>query len=176
MKLTKMNPKHHLTAILILVVFFLFNFSGSAQNVSDTIRIGKKGATSFYYVDGKMLNFKQVSHLVKLNKEAIKLLDKADNIRNASYFFEIIGGGCLGFSAGYALGNLFVGNTINERIFVSTLLAGISITTIGIILHGSANDQIKKGIALYNQSIKQKNNTNLDVGFFINGVYLKLNF
>jgi hypothetical protein len=37
-------------------------------------------------------------------------------------------------------------------------------------------DNLRKGVDIFNNTIKQKNNTNIDLGFSPNGMILKLNF
>jgi hypothetical protein len=171
-----MNTKYYLATILIFVAFFLSGFSSNAQNGSDTIRVVKKGLGYIYYKDNQMLNFKQAMHLTASNPEAFRLLEKSNSMRNAGYIFAAAGGGCVGYSLGYALGIAMFGNTMNKGLFFSTLGAGAVLIGIGIGFEVGANNKAKAGIDLFNNAIKQSSNTNLDLGFSPGGVMLRLNF
>jgi hypothetical protein len=171
-----MNTKHYLTTILILPTIFLFCFSSHAQNSSDTIRIEKKGLGYVYYKDDVMVNYKQALQLTASNVDAFRLLEKSNSLRNAGYVFATAGGGCVGYSLGYVLGTVMVGNTINQPLFFSMLGAGAVFIGIGIGFEVGANNKAKEGITVFNNAIKQSNNANLGLGFSPNGVNLRLNF
>ena len=171
-----MNPKHYVTSIVIIALIFLSVFSVKAQKKSDTIRIEKSGLGYVYYKNNVMLNFKQVMDLTKENKKAYRLMEQSTNMRTGAYIFAVAGGGFLGYSLGYALGRAISGNPINKPVFFSMLGAGAVFTGIGIAFDVGANNKAKAGVELFNQSKKQMNNTNLDVGFSPNGVNLRLNF
>jgi len=172
-----MNTKHSLTAILIFIAIFLSGFSSNAQNGSDTIRIVRKGLSYVYYKGDDMLNFKQLMNITTSNLEAFKLIEKSKNMRYTGYIFAIAGGGCLGYSLGYALGTAMLGNTLNKSLFFSML--GTGVVLIGVWSIGfevGANNKVREGIAVYNNGIRQKNNANLDLGFSSGGVMLRLSF
>ena len=173
-----MHTKHYFTTILIFATILLFCFSTHAQNNSDidTIRIVKKGLGYVYYKDNEMLNFKQLLSITSSNLEAFRLIEKSNSVRNVGYVFAIAGGGCVGYSLGYALGNAMFGNTMNKGLFFSTLGAGVALIGIGIGFEVSANNKAKAGIDLFNNAIKQSSNTNLDLGFSSGGVMLRMNF
>jgi hypothetical protein len=171
-----MNHKHHLSAILLLAAIFLSCFSGYAQHVSDTIRMEKTWGGYVYYKDNTRLSFKQLLHLTNSNLEAVKLLEKSNDMRIASYIVGIPGSFAFGFSLGYALGALIVGNTFNKNIVYPILGAGIALTSIGIGLEIGANTKAKQGVAIYNNAIKQKNNAHLNLGISTDGILLRLNF
>jgi len=69
-----------------------------------------------------------------------------------------------------------VGKPINKNIFYPTLGAGAALIFIGICFEIGANNKAIEGIAVYNNAIKQKNSTSLDLGFSPGGVMLKLSF
>jgi len=171
-----MNTKHYFTTILFFMVIFLFTYSVKSQNGSDTIRIVKKGLGYVYYKDNAMLNFKQVMTLTKSNTKAFRLMEKSNNMRVGSYIFGIAGGGCLGYSLGYVLGAAMFGNTINKPVFFSLLGVGAVFIGVGIGFEVGANNKAKEGVTIFNNSIKQSSNTNLDLGFSPAGVMLRLNF
>jgi Na+/H+ antiporter NhaC len=62
------------------------------------------------------------------------------------------------------------------KVFPPFLGAGVALIAIGIGFEVRANNRAKEGVAVYNNSIKQKSNANLDLGFSPNGVILKLSF
>jgi len=171
-----MNIKSYLTTILIFVTIFLFCFSSRAQNSSDTIRIVKKGLGYVFYKDDVMVNYKQALQLTASNVEAFRLLEKSNSMRNAGYIFAAAGGGCVGYSLGYALGLAMFGNTINKPLFFSTLGAGAVLIGIGIGFEVGANNKAKKGITVFNNAVRQSKNTSIDLGFSPGGVMLRLGF
>ena len=171
-----MNKKHYLSAIFIFAIFVLTTISAKSQNNSDTIRMEKKGLGYVYYKDEALLNFKQAMQLTHSTPEAYRLMEKSNNMRVASYIFGFAGGLSLGFSLGHALGSLMVGNPINETLFYPMLGGGAALIGIGFGLEVGANKKTKKAIAVYNNSIKQKNTQTLDLGISANGIMLKLNF
>ena len=172
-----MNPKLYLTSILIFITICLFNFSVKSQNNSDsTIRMVNKGLGYDYYQGNVMLSFKQVMYLTKSNPEAFKLMIRSDNMRSASIFFGFVGGVSLGYSAGYMLGRFMTGRTFEEKIFYPILGAGAALIFIGIGFSAGATDNARKGIAVFNNGIKQSNNANFDLGFYPGGAMLRLNF
>ena len=77
---------------------------------------------------------------------------------------------------GYLIGTAIFGTTINQPLFFTLLGAGVVFIGVTIALETGANNKARKGIELFNQSVKQKNNTNLDLGFLPNGVLLRLIF
>ena len=168
-----MNTKHYFTAILIFAAIVLSGFSVQAQNDADMITIAKKGV---YYQNEKQVNFKQLMTLTQGNKEVYGYMVKAQNMNAAAIGFGIVGGGCLGFSLGYALGAAMFGNPKNKPLFFSLLGAGAVLTGIGIAFDVGANNKVKEGISIYNQFIKQRNSTNINLGFSTNGASLQLNF
>jgi len=171
-----MNIKFYLTTILIFAAVFLFCFSSNAQNSSDTIRIVKKGLGYVYYKDNVVVNYKQALQLTASNLEAFRLLEKSNSMRNAGYVFAVAGGGCVGYSLGYALGLAMFGNTMNKPLFFSMLGTGAVLIGIGIGIEVGANNKAKEGITVFNNAIKKSMNTSIDLGFSPGGVMLKIGF
>jgi len=171
-----MSTKYYFTTILIFATLFLSYLSGNAQNGSDTIRVVKKGLGYAYYKDNEMLNYTQLTHLTSSNSETATLLRASKNMQVGAYIFGCFGGGFMGYSLGYALGTAMSGNTLNKTLFFSMLGAGAVFIGIGIGFEVGANNKAKAGIDLFNNAIKQSNSANLDLGFSLNGVVLKLNF
>lgn len=171
-----MTLKSYLSAILLFTVIALSVFSANAQNSSDTIRIVKKGLGYVFYKDDVVVNYKQALQLTASNVEAFRLLEKSNSMRNAGYIFAAVGGGCVGYSLGYALGLAMFGNTMNKPLFFSVLGAGAVLIGVGIGFEVGANNKAKEAISIFNNAIKQSSNANLDLGFSPGGVILRLSF
>ena len=170
----KMNPKSYFTAILIFVALFLSALSVKAQSSSDTLRIEKRGTSYVYYSGNTKLNFNQAMQLMSSHPDAYTLMEKANNKRAGTQIFGTVGGLCLGGAMGYAMGAAIVGNRIKMPIFLSVAGAGAILATIGIVCEVEANKKTKEGIAVYNQSIKQKNNLRVDLARIIHREHKKL--
>ena len=123
-----------------------------------------------------MVNYKQALQLTASNIESFRLLEKSNRLRNAGYVFAVVGGGFAGYSLGYALGRAMFGNTMNKPLFFSMLGTGVVFIGVGIAFDVGANNKAKEGVEIYNNAIKQSNNTTLDLGFSISGVNMRLNF
>jgi phosphoribosylformylglycinamidine (FGAM) synthase-like amidotransferase family enzyme len=172
-----MNPKTYLPTFLIFAVIFLSTFSVNAQNSSDTIQMRNTGlGGKAYYKDNVKLNFSEVMQLTRSNPEAYKFMDKASTMRIGSYIFGIPGGFVFGFALGHGLGRTMLGNPINKTLFYSMLGAGAALIGVGIGFEIGAKSNVKKGVAVFNNVIRQKNSANLDLGFSSNGIFLKFNF
>jgi len=118
-----MNVRHYLTAILIFSVIFLSVFSVHAQNQnsSDEIRIVSSGIGYAFYQNNKKLSMGQLANVTQENAEAHRYIIKAVNRDFASVVFGVAGGGCVGFSLGYALGAAIRGNPLNMKMFLPVL-------------------------------------------------------
>jgi hypothetical protein len=171
-----MNPKPHCSAILFFATILLSCFSLHAQSSADLIGMEKRGTGYIYYQGNKALSFKQVMQLTASHPEASTLMAQANNIRGSAQIFGIVGGGCIGFSLGYLLANAVTGKAINKPVLFISLGAGAVFSGIGIGCDVRANNKTKEAIDVYNQHIKQKNKTNLDLGLSANGAMIRLNF
>jgi len=171
-----MNTKHYLSAILIFSVIFLFGFSVHAQNSSDGIRVIKRELGYVFYQNTKKLNIRQLANITRENTESYNYIIRADSWQIATIYSGVVGGGCVVGSLGYALGAAIVGNPINMKMFLPILSVGAGLVICSITFGVLANNNLKKGVELFNNSIKEKNSTNLDLGFSPGGVMLRLNF
>jgi hypothetical protein len=171
-----MNPKHILSAFLFFVVIFLSGFSGNAQNSSDTITVVERWVGTDYYLNNTPLKITNLFHIVRENREAYNMMQKAQKQQVASYFFAIPGGFCVGFSLGYGLACLIKRMPLEKKIFFPSLGVGVVFTGIGIAFDVSANKNIRNGVEIYNYSKKQTTNTNLNLGLTRNGMMIQLNF
>jgi len=171
-----MHTKHYLTTILIFATIFLCCFSAKSQNNLDTIRIEKSVIGFDYYNNNNMLNFYQLLNLSKKNEEAHKLMRNAFSFHIASVCFTSAGCFFLGYSAGYVIGCAIKKDLVDMNTFLPFLGAGVGLIGIGIGFELGANNKAKEGVAVYNKSIKQQTNTNLDLGIYPNGMMFRLNF
>jgi hypothetical protein len=171
-----MNTKPHLTAILTFVAIFLSCFLVKSQSNSDTIRIVEDEIDIDYFLNQKRLSYNQLMDLTEGNKAAYKLINEAYYSHNAGIFFDVVGGLFVGSAAGYAIGKAIVHDIVKLKVFLPLLGTGVALIGAGIGFEAAANKKAKKGIAIYNQSIKQKHTTHLNLGFYPNGMILKMNF
>ena len=123
-----------------------------------------------------MLNFSQLTHLTSSNSESATLLRASKNMQVGAYIFGCLGGGFIGYSLGYALGTAVSGNPLNKTLFFSMLGAGAVFVGIGIGFEVGANNKAKEGVRIYNNAIKHKNNTTLNLRVSPNGLMVNLNF
>jgi hypothetical protein len=147
-----------------------------SQNSSDTISLKNKLIGYVYYKNNVKLSFEQVMLEVGSNPKAYKLMKISNNMQNAGYIFAIAGISSLGFSLGYALICEIYRNKINKTLFFTTFGSGLGFIGVGISFEIGSSILAKKGITIFNNSIKQRNNTNLDLGISPNGIMLRLNF
>jgi hypothetical protein len=172
-----MNAKHYLPTILICATIFLFYFKSYAQNSSDEIKIvnGK-----FWGCDaiqnGKTLTYNQLIKITRENPESCKYISKAYGLKGAGIFLGFVGGCGMGFSLGYALGRVIYDSPFEMKIFFPVAIAGVCLVACSITFDALATQNLRKGVDIFNKSIKQKNNANIDIGFMPNGMFLKLNF
>jgi len=171
-----MTLKHILPTILLFAVISLSCFSSCAQDGSDTIRMEKRGLGYACYKNNEILNFTQLTHLTNSNSETTKLLRASKNMQVGAYIFGCLGGGFIGYSLGYALGTAVRGNPLNKTLFFSMLGAGAGFVGIGIGFEVGANNKVKEAVRIYNNTVKQKSNTTLNLGVSPNGLIVNLNF
>jgi hypothetical protein len=171
-----MHTKHYFTAILIIALTLLAGFSGKAQNSSDTVTIVEKWYGADYYVKNVPLKLSNLLYLAKDNKEAYRLIHKAQNLQATAYCLSIVGGCAIGGSLGYVLTCFLFDNKVETIKLASVLTAGIVVMIGGIAFDGAANQNIRKGIKLFNSSRKQDVSTNLDLGLSPTGMMLRLSF
>jgi len=171
-----MHTKHYFTAVLFCIFILLSGFKGMAQNELDTVRVEKKIFRYDYYYNDETLSFSQLESLLKNNKLAYKLLNQANTLRIVGYCFGLASGCSFGYSLGYAIGKSFNFEKMNMEIFLPFLGAGVVLTCISIGFDLGAKNKVKKGVAIFNHSIKQKNNTNINLGISTNGMLIKMNF
>ena len=171
-----MNKKPYLSVILFFVTIFISVFSAKSQSRSDTIRMEKMAGIYFYYMDNVRLSKWELNQLLSQNHEADKLMIKSNNLRTATYFLSFTGGACVGVSLGLLLGSAIFQVPLNTKVFIPCLIAGTAAIGFSIAFEMSANRNAKEAIAVFNNSIKNKNNTTFNLGISPNGLMVNLNF
>jgi hypothetical protein len=172
-----MNTKHIFPAILIFAAILLFSNRCQAQNTSDELKVVRDwflGYTASQH--GKILTYSQLINITRDNVEACKYVRKAYSCKTAGVFFGVVGGGCLGFSLGYVLSLALYDSPIEMKIFLPFIAAGAGMVVCSITFDALATQNLRKGVDIFNKSIKQKNSTNIDLGFMPNGMFLRFNF
>jgi len=171
-----MNKKTYLSVILFFATIILSVLSAKSQDISDTIRIERNAIGVEYYQNNKTLKFNQLMDISANNQVAHKLIKNAYALHILSVSFSSLGGFMIGFSAGYAIGCAIQENLVDMKIFLPILGTGVGFSGIGIGFEVGANNKVKKGVAIFNHSIKQKSNTNINLGISTNGMLIKMNF
>jgi hypothetical protein len=103
-------------------------------------------------------------------------MDKSYDLRAGSYIFGFIGGGAAGFALGYTLAASITGRTTEWKILGPVLGAGIAFIAVGVAFEINANKKAREAIAVYNNAIKQKQTSSVDLGFSPTGIGIRLNF
>ena len=171
-----MSTKHFLKATFFFVIILLLIFSAKSQENSDTIIIAKKIIGYEYYKDDFLLNSNQLLQITKSNPESYKLMQKSVDMWIAGYIWSSVGGGILGSALGYALGRAILHNPMDKPLFFTLFSIGTAIFVTGIGFEIVSIKKAKAAVAIYNNSIKQKSNPNIDLGISTNGMMFRLNF
>jgi hypothetical protein len=171
-----MNTRHYLSTIFIFTVVLLSVFLVNAQTTSDSIKIVKHNWGYDFYQNCKTININQLTKSVKDNPAALNYIRRAMDFESASVAFGVIGGGGLGFAAGYAIGCAITKKSIKMNIFLPTLLGGSALIVCSVTFSAVSKENFRKGVTVYNNSLKQKDNTHINLGFLPTGMIFKLNF
>jgi len=171
-----MHTKHYLTTILIFATILLFCFSVQSQNSSDTIRMVKKVGNYKCYRNNERLSMSQLMYITQNNEKAYRYIIKANNLRFTSQLLGVVGGGCFGYSLGYVIGRSIADYPIEIKKIVPFLLVGSGTVIFSITFWAISNENLRKGLDIYNHSIKQKNNPQFNLGFSPYGTTLQINF
>jgi hypothetical protein len=157
---------------LILCVLFCFISLSTFSQSSDSIQATKISGGYKYELNGNIMNFETMSHMMQNNIEATQLLNKA---KGSSGFANVLGY-VGGFLVGYPLGTALGGGQANW-----TLAAiGAGIFVIALPIASSANKNLKQAVDVYNSSLNQTSykqpEYELKLGINPNGLGLTLNF
>lgn len=155
-------------AFLVLVALLFIGLASSyAQTASDSIAVEKN---KFYYHGMKIESMRQIKSLVANDELALKEVKKAAVTSGFSYVFSYMGG----FALGWEVVDLIRGD-FNPYV----LAGGVGLAALGIGLGYLADNQLKKGVAIYNANLGATSygtNVELNFGLAPGGVGLTLSF
>jgi len=155
-------------AFLVLVALLFVGLASSyAQTASDSIAVEKN---KFYYHGMKIESMRQIKSLVANDELALKEVKKAAVTSGFSYVFSYMGG----FALGWEVVDLIRGD-FNPYV----LAGGVGLAALGIGLGYLADNQLKKGVAIYNANLGATSygtNVELNFGLAPGGVGLTLSF
>ncbi len=129
--------KLFLTIILCLVAFSNIN--------AQKIEMKKSFGTNMYLQDGKRLTLKQLTELMKNNKEALTLIKKA----KTNNTWSMVLGGAGGFLVGFPIGTAIGGGDAKWELAA----VGAGLILASIPLNSAYNKHSKKAVDLYNNEM-----------------------
>lgn len=152
---------------LFIVLFFLFTvYHAHSQTQNDTISIVR----NLFECNGKILNTNQVLDLMKDNPEALAAMKRAKSNASVASVFAYIGGFCIGYPIGQAIGGAKP----------AWAMAGIGagFILIALPINGSAKENSVMAVRLYNAKIKQSGSysSSINFGLTSNGLGLICSF
>ncbi len=143
---------HYFAVIISLVAFPLQlmaqTHSDSIQITSDSIKVSEDGR-GFYEYKEAILDLKQVLHVTEKNSEAHLAISKAIRQRNGSILLGAIGGVIIGYTFASAL------NNVEPTWWIGGI--GVGIGGISALISGESNKNARRGIALHNAGLKDRN-------------------
>ena len=153
--------------MVLVALLFVGLASSYAQTASDSIAVEKN---KFYYHGMKIESMRQIKSLVANDELALKEVKKAAVTSGFSYVFSYMGG----FALGWEVVDLIRGD-FNPYV----LAGGVGLAALGIGLGYLADNQLKKGVAIYNANLGATSygtNVELNFGLAPGGVGLTLSF
>jgi hypothetical protein len=154
--------------ILTLVAMLIVGLASTyAQHADDTIAVN---GSKFYYHGMRIESIRQMKSIVANDADALKEVKKANATNIAANVLAYVGG----FALGYEVAGLFFDN-FNPYI----LGAGVAVAGLGIGLSFVANNQIKKGVSIYNANLGKTSyggEIELQFGLSPGGAGITLNF
>jgi hypothetical protein len=149
---------------LLLLFITIIYVNGQTQN--DTIEINKNK----YELNGKILTPRQMLDLMADCPDAYNSMKKANTNYNAAMVFGCIGGFCIGYPLGQAIGG---GKPVWALVGV-----GAGFIAIAIPFNIGYNKNARTAARLYNSKRRQVgiNKINFDLGFTGNGISLVCRF
>lgn len=160
----KNMKKAFLTLVALLFVAIASSF---AQTVSDSIMVVQN---KYYYHGLQLESMRQIKSLVANDELALKEVKKAAVTSGFGSVFAYMGG----FALGWEVVDLIRGN-LNPYI----LAGGVGLAAVGIGLSYLADNQLKKGVAIYNSNLgatSYGSQIELNFGLAPGGVGLTLSF
>ena len=89
---------------LLILVLLIACFNSNAQSNTDTISIRKQGLSYRFKDNGRLLNPKMVTKILKKDPDASKLMSKSNNLFVVTSVCAGVGGGLIGSELGRSLG------------------------------------------------------------------------
>jgi len=175
LKQKNMNHKQFIS-VFIITVFFGCCISAKAQNCLDTIKIRKSGSEMLYYYQGKMIPPYQLIVFAPSNSIEEKFFKEAHTLHATGLLLDGIGGVLFGVSIGHSMYKASNQEPVNWAVLLPLLGIGSGFIICGISFEVMAKQRILVGAKTFNNSVKQKSNTALNLGLSTKGMLLKLNF
>ncbi len=157
-------------------VIFLFSLilciSVFGQNSNDSIQVINVGSNYRCEQNGHVLNLRQITQLMKTDKEATKYLKSAKLSNGISVILGCAGG----FLIGYPIGTYIAGRGVD----LSMLAVGISFLVVDIPVNIATKRNLIKAINHYNSNQSGTGSMNnaydIQMGLTQNGIGITLRF
>ena len=151
------------------------DLSSNSPDMNQEIEIYNYGRILYYFLGEHRLTLKNMLIITKNTPNAYTHLNSAYNFRIASYVSGFLGG----FGMGYCTYAAIIAPSrsyVAQNAVLNWVVFGSSIILIGcsIDFKYQANKRIIHGIRNYNNSLKNKNNLSLNIGFSPTGIGLKI--
>lgn len=157
--------------IAFLAILVLGTASLYAQSSNDSIYVEKVFLGHKYYqADQEIRGVGDMKAIVANDELALKEVKKAGVTAGISYVFSYVGG----FAMGWQLANL-LWDKFNPYVFAG----GVGAAAIGVGLAALADNQMNKGVAIYNGNLgitSYGTSVEVDFGFVPGGVGMTLSF
>lgn len=158
--------------LISFLFYLLICISVFSQNTNDSIQIIKTSTNYRYLQQGNVLSLRQMTQIMKPDKEATMYLKSAKISTGISALLECSGG----FLIGYQIGTIIAGKGAN----LSMLAVGIGLWVVDIPINIATKRNLFKAIHHYN-SYKSKNSLSSNtydfhMGISQNGIGITLEF
>ena len=160
--------KNILFGVLFFAVICLYG-----QNSKDSIQIKKVFGGHLYQQNGKSLNTRKLSDILKTNPDAYKEFKIA---KVGGTVFDVLSGLYIVSVVGYGISDNFNDYSISTWEFWAISSAAYICVSIPFII--SSSKHTKKAVTIYNNGLKytKTSNVNYNIMFANNGIGLKIVF
>lgn len=155
--------------LFFVAVLFLIGGQVSAQNQADSIQVQKRLGTIFVQ-NGRPLTPRQLLEVTKTNTDAYSEMKIAKSNYDIGSVFGFIGGFCIGWPLGTAIG----GGDPNWTIAG----VGVALVVVSIPLSTAYTTHAKKAVGIYNSGLNQVGTIPVTYrfGFTGSGIGLRVRF